>query len=66
MCVCVLIHSSLVQQGTPFTGTMGDVYAPPGEAIDPSKLIVLTIVDPFWVCGVHGNILKSIVSNSHF
>ena len=33
---------------------------------DPSKLIILIRFDPFWVYRALGNILKSIVSNSHF
>ncbi len=40
--------------------------APLGEALDPSKLIISILFDAFWVCGVHGNILTRIVSNSHF
>ena len=37
--------------------------APPGESLDPSKLVILLILDPFWVCEVQGNILKRIVSS---
>ena len=34
--------------------------------LDPSKLINLDIFDFLWVYGALGNILISIVSNSHF
>ena len=40
--------------------------APSESALDTSKLIILNIFVPFWVCGALGNILRRIVSNSHF
>ena len=40
--------------------------APQGYGLDLSKLIILIIFDPFWVWWPNGNILTSIVSNSHF
>ena len=38
----------------------------PREPLDTSKLIIRIIFASFWVCGLHGNILRHIVSNSHF
>ena len=49
-----------------FTGPIGHVYGLPGEALDLSQPIILICFDPFWVCGVHGSIPRSIVSNSYF
>ena len=39
---------------------------PPGEALDPFKLIISMVFEPLWVYGLLGDMLTSIVSNSHF
>ena len=45
---------------------MGSVYGFPGDPTHPLKLINLNISNPFGVCAALGNILTSVVSNSHF
>ena len=40
--------------------------APLGNRADPSKLIILIISDPFWMCEALGNMLTRSVSNSYF
>ena len=45
---------------------MGDVYATPRGALDLLKLINLIVFGCLWVYGALGDILTSIVSNSHF
>ena len=39
---------------------------PGGSSVGPSKLISLIIFDSFWMYGALGDILTSLVSNSHF
>ena len=46
--------------------TIGDVYAPLGDRPDPSKLIIFIILTALWDYRALGDILTSIVSNSHF
>ena len=41
------------------------MVTPGGRSLDPSKLIILIIVDSFWMCGALGIILTIIVSSSH-
>ena len=42
------------------------MYMTLGDRPDLSKLITLIVFGSFWVCGVHGKILRSSVSDSHF
>mgnify|MGYP000267374036 CR=1 FL=1 len=42
------------------------MVTPGGHLLDPSKLTILIIFDPLWVCGALGDMLTNIVSNSHF
>ena len=42
------------------------MVTPRGPPLDPSKLLILVIFEPLWVYRAVGDILTSIVSNSHF
>ena len=37
-----------------------------GQALDRSKLMILIIFDVFWMCAVHGNMLRRIAPDSQF
>ena len=41
------------------------MYMLPRFSPDPSKIRILILFDPFWVCDPVGNVLTSIVSNSY-
>ena len=47
-------------------GPIKGMVTPEEPSLDPSKLIILTFLKPFWMCAALGDILISIVSNFQF
>ena len=69
-CAFVILRTSLSAAGRyiqcPLKGLWGCICFPRVRALDPSKLIILSMFDPFWACGALGNILASTESSYLF